>query len=351
MEKENRMPSLDLENPNLESIKTELAKKKLEEEKAKKPNKYESKSYNNTMNWILPAIAAAEAIGTSVLSKGRAKSENPVALQAMDKLQQFKKDDEEAKRNALGMKVQEKQLAEIDRKSGIDEEKETRLKAYRAKLGIPDADTKTAAIDVVKQEDPNAYLDYISKQEATNASAEERRLARELAANKEIKGDKAEKFTQSGLLRKEYATESKSYEAIRDSYSRYNGIIEKNKGVSNPASDIALMYSYMKALDPTSTVRESEYATVNNAGGVPSAIQSAWNKLLGTGQMSVAMRSQIEGTMEGAYQDQLNKQYERQSQFQDIAKEWGLQPEIITKHIKIDPIVSKKKPKLNDFVE
>lgn len=48
----------------------------------------------------------------------------------------------------------------------------------------------------------------------------------------------------------------------------------------NPASQISLVFSYMKALDPTSTVREGEFATVQNAAGVPEQIRNQYNKVM-----------------------------------------------------------------------
>lgn len=48
----------------------------------------------------------------------------------------------------------------------------------------------------------------------------------------------------------------------------------------NPASQISLVFSYMKALDPTSTVREGEFATVQNAAGVPEQVRNQYNKVM-----------------------------------------------------------------------
>ena len=43
--------------------------------------------------------------------------------------------------------------------------------------------------------------------------------------------------------------------------------------VSNPVGDIAAVFTFMKALDPTSVVRESEFAVVANAGGIMDKIK------------------------------------------------------------------------------
>lgn len=46
------------------------------------------------------------------------------------------------------------------------------------------------------------------------------------------------------------------------------------------AGDIALVFSFMKAQDPNSVVRESEYATAENARGVPATIRNIYNRVL-----------------------------------------------------------------------
>jgi hypothetical protein len=45
------------------------------------------------------------------------------------------------------------------------------------------------------------------------------------------------------------------------------------------ADDIALIFSFMKTLDPGSTVREGEFATAEKAGGVPERIWNLYNKI------------------------------------------------------------------------
>jgi len=48
---------------------------------------------------------------------------------------------------------------------------------------------------------------------------------------------------------------------------------------TGPAS-IALVFKFMKALDPTSVVREGEFATAENSAGVPESIGNIYNKLV-----------------------------------------------------------------------
>ena len=43
--------------------------------------------------------------------------------------------------------------------------------------------------------------------------------------------------------------------------------------------DISFIFQYMKFLDPNSVVRENEFATAANAGGVPENVRNLFNKI------------------------------------------------------------------------
>lgn len=57
-----------------------------------------------------------------------------------------------------------------------------------------------------------------------------------------------------------------------------NDLSKLQKMPSGPAS-IALVFKFMKALDPTSVVREGEFSTAQNSAGVPEGIRNMYNKL------------------------------------------------------------------------
>jgi hypothetical protein len=54
--------------------------------------------------------------------------------------------------------------------------------------------------------------------------------------------------------------------------------VDEAKG-GNPLAQMSMVFSFMKTLDPTSVVRESEYATAENARGVPETIRNLWNRV------------------------------------------------------------------------
>ena len=92
-------------------------------------------------------------------------------------------------------------------------------------------------------------------------------------------------------------TKQEQYSRLADKYNatpQYKTIAEgvsslltlKKLGTENPDgrmgfNDVAMLFAFMKSLDPTSVVRESEYATAANAGvGVPEKIWKAYNRAL-----------------------------------------------------------------------
>ena len=58
------------------------------------------------------------------------------------------------------------------------------------------------------------------------------------------------------------------------------GKIQASSTEPSAAGDIALLINYMKMLDPGSVVREGEFATAQNAGGVEARVRATYNNLL-----------------------------------------------------------------------
>jgi len=75
--------------------------------------------------------------------------------------------------------------------------------------------------------------------------------------------------------------DQKTIQSLSTAGSFFNAMTELGVGTKKytPSDDIALVYSFMKTLDPTSTVGPTEYATASKAGGVPEAIRNTYNRL------------------------------------------------------------------------
>lgn len=66
----------------------------------------------------------------------------------------------------------------------------------------------------------------------------------------------------------------KEFNGVATSYDRLTRLVQSQNATAapTPAADMAIIFSYMKMLDPTSVVREGEYATVQNAGSLPTRL-------------------------------------------------------------------------------
>ncbi len=88
-------------------------------------------------------------------------------------------------------------------------------------------------------------------------------------------GQGQNKFSHENVLRDEVNKSSIPFQQVNDSYGR---ILASAKDPS-PAGDLALIFNYMKMLDPGSTVREGEFATAQNSGSLPEILRAKYNKI------------------------------------------------------------------------
>jgi hypothetical protein len=87
--------------------------------------------------------------------------------------------------------------------------------------------------------------------------------------------DAKQKADVEESLRKEVTSAAKDYNTIRDASSSLESISK----APSAASDIAMVFSFMKILDPGSVVRETEYATAARAAGVPERVVGVIEKI------------------------------------------------------------------------
>lgn len=123
-------------------------------------------------------------------------------------------------------------------------------------------------------------------------------------------------------LRREFATLAKPYFDVRDAYTRIEQVAQN----PSAAGDLALIFNFMKMLDPGSTVREGEFATAASAAGVPERVWGLYNRVASGQRLTpdqrndfVAQSGRLMSTQESQYQA-------IQSQYLDIATRGGLDP-------------------------
>lgn len=127
---------------------------------------------------------------------------------------------------------------------------------------------------------------------------------------------------QAGLentLRDDYRTDNKAFEALNASYNRIQG------AQATGAGDIGLIFSYMKMLDPASTVREGEAATVQNTGGmIPTALSNLYNKAITGEMLTPDIRKGIVDQSKIYFDQAAQDQHQRRSRYIANASDYGL---------------------------
>jgi hypothetical protein len=92
-------------------------------------------------------------------------------------------------------------------------------------------------------------------------------------------------------LRKEFADlpEVKGYKAAVPAFNAIEDAARRN----NPQADINLIYGLAKLYDPTSVVREGEYATIANSQAIPDWLKGQAQRLQGGGRLTPDTKAQI----------------------------------------------------------
>lgn len=124
-------------------------------------------------------------------------------------------------------------------------------------------------------------------------------------------------------LRGEFDAKTKDFGLVRDAFSKITKVADD----PSPAGDISLIFSYMKMLDPGSTVREGEYATAQNAGSIPNTVWARYNKAVAGETLTPPQREDFVSQASNIYESQLgqyNNDYER---YTALARGYSVKPE------------------------
>ena len=106
----------------------------------------------------------------------------------------------------------------------------------------------------------------------------------------------------------------------------YSDILTVSKTPS-AAGDISLVFSYMKMLDPDSTVREGEQATAKNARGVPEVIRSLYARMLTGETLGINQRADFVSQANALYQSSKQMNETRAEEYRSLAKRLGANPD------------------------
>lgn len=110
-------------------------------------------------------------------------------------------------------------------------------------------------------------------------------------------------------------------------------MFEKVQAAANDpsaSSDLAMIFAFMKMLDPGSVVREQEFANAQNAAGVPDQVRNAWNKARNGERLNPNQRAQFLATAQQMANQASTQITNITREYQGIADQYGWDPQRAT---------------------
>jgi hypothetical protein len=143
---------------------------------------------------------------------------------------------------------------------------------------------------------------------------------------KEDKDDKP-RFGEVASLRKEFNTETRPYKTVNDALK----IIERLGTKDNPTpQDIqALIYAFVKVQDPTSVVRESEYANAANSIALADKLGSLQAIYLEGKRLSPTQRKDMVETARVLREEAMARYGALADSYESTATTFGMNPRLV----------------------
>ena len=134
-------------------------------------------------------------------------------------------------------------------------------------------------------------------------------------------------------LAKEFRShpEIKAADKVFTSYGKIKAMAEDADNFKTGASDMSMIFAYMKMLDPGSTVREGEFATAENSGGLSEKLTNYYNKAIEGKFLTPKQRQEFLQAAGKLNIVHIDRREEVATEFRDTAKRFGHpNPHLIT---------------------
>jgi len=162
--------------------------------------------------------------------------------------------------------------------------------------------------------------------EGKNLGIEGKKALVELEYLKSTGGKDPEKtFNQEEKLRKEYSAKTKNFHESKVVLDKIRSSVADSSG----AGDLALVFSFMKMLDPGSVVRESEFALASDTAGLFARLKNTAEKIQ-TGQFLTPSQRGDFGRLAEKYMKSSGQHEKRtRKSLEAVIKNYSLNPDNI----------------------
>ncbi len=196
------------------------------------------------------------------------------------------------------------------------------------------------------------------KDRALDRQIKQVQLQRELAETGLLMDANGDIRLNPAGLPKDTAEMIKSTDNLRDEFLGQEGIknfatikaqFDKIQSASETAAgDLALIFGLMKMFDPTSVVREGEFANAQNATGVPDRLKNQYNRIISGSRLNSKQRGEFKSEAASQFNANIRTAQQRASFYAELAAERGLDPDDVVgvlgplEEVVIESIISEK---------
>ena len=220
----------------------------------------------------------------------------------------------------------------------IDQEKAIKDEDFESRGGIPynkifdtvqvKEGTKGAREGLIKTQNGESKYFYKTEADLKRENIISQNEANEIAKGIKNSLNKSDnEFDKLKSLRASYQKES------QNTLEALSGYKKVQAAATNPqpsgATDIALLFGYMKTIDPGSTVREGEFATARNAQGVPEKIKTLYNKIIDGETLAPEMRQKFLVESKRSILAQLQLQEPINNIYREMSFRYSIDPKFI----------------------
>lgn len=215
-----------------------------------------------------------------------------------------------------------------------------------------EAEASTKGANTANKDKPMTPAETAADARAREANAASRDNA---AATREAAGMQR-KTSQENTLRSEFTTQSKEFVTVKGANQKIQQAAKDAGKDKTGATDMSLVFSYMKLLDPNSTVREGEYASAANSGGVGNRIINAYNAAREGKVLTETQRKDFATQAQRMYTQAEKNHISLRRDYSGKAKNTGADPSnVIVDYVGVPVVDSdedyKKLPKGAEFID
>jgi len=131
-------------------------------------------------------------------------------------------------------------------------------------------------------------------------------------------------FSEETNLRKDFNSASKTYVDRVGAYKALESLVSSSREKATPGTDMAIVYQYMKTMDPTSAVLQGEYASASQVGNLPTKLVNLYNSMVTGNSLREGQREDFLRAAGVSLKGHFDTHQNRVKEYESLANSYGV---------------------------